>query len=216
MPQFADSTAIKSIAVLTAATALAVTAFVVATSPKPIDRGPIIYVTKSGDWSIRTTIEHGWYPGHVGVVDRIYFGAWGHFSIEPGEGTFVRLHKNDFLLESFDGGSFFVITFQLPPNPEIGKPYELCAIPVGRKTTKISDYTDTARMRPGEFTAFQYGNPVMGWLPADSKDVATVTVLQVTRNTAKIHVKLNAELKPVFDFDLDDQFDLRTMADGAR
>ena len=56
----------------------------------------------------------------------------------------------------------------------------------------------------------------MGWLPADSKDVATVTVLQVTRNTAKIHVKLNAELKPVFDFDLDDQFDLRTMADGAR
>jgi len=68
-------------------------------------------------------------------------------------------------------------------------------------------------MRDGEITGFKYGNPRAGQMQQLKE--ATVKVVSVSGRKAVIHLRLKADLDPVFDFDVDEEFslDVKAMAE---
>lgn len=176
------------------------------------DRGrPIEYVENG----IRTTIEHGWYPNHIGIAERIGTFATDYHSMRPGAGTLVRLHRTDFLVDSFDGVNDLVIAFQLPSTIEVGKPYVFRPIQAERAVAQVDEHTHFTTMRPGDFTGSQFNNPMVGYLSDDPASTATVTILNTGEFETVIHVRLVAELKSMSALNIDQEYTLRTMADGG-
>lgn len=165
---------------------------------------------------VRTTIRHGWFPNHIGIAEVIDTGVFEYNSSEPGDGTLLRLDEHHFVVESVDGASSVEIAFQLPRDIETGRPYQLRPIPSDRQVEQVDDDTRTASMEPGEFTAFRYANPMAGWMVSDQESKATVTILDLAELEMVIHVRLSADLWPRFTFDIDQEYTLRRMTDGAR
>lgn len=199
--RFGTAAVLLSCAVLLA-TVAGIAATAVPADPEPIK---VTRATESG-WKIETTIDHRWHPNSVGVAERAYTGAWDCDSVERGDGTCLMLRRRNFLVGSFDGQSYFEIAFQLPADPVIGEPYVCHPIPVDREAAGETRFSETARMRSGEFTAFRFGNPMMGWM--EEAGSATVTILETSSTGMRIHVRLIADLSPHFDLDMDEEFDL--------
>ena len=61
-------------------------------------------------------------------------------------------------------------------------------------------------MLPGEFTAFQFGNPLMDWMPSTSESTARVKILSMTDDSVRVYVTVHAVLPDFMDLDLDREF----------
>ncbi len=172
---------------------------------------PIEYVEDG----VKTTVEHEWYPNSIGIAERVYTGAFDYDSIEAGHGTLIRLYRLDVLIDSLDGAGYFEIAFQLPEVIEAGKKYKFRSIPSDRKVERQEQECETTAMQTGEATAFRYGNPMMGWMTDDANHIAELTVLHIGEVEMRVHVRLAVELEPRLKFDVDENFTLQKMDEGA-
>jgi hypothetical protein len=165
-----------------------------------------IRTTESG-MKVRTTIKNSWNPGAKVIANKVYNGAWEYHELQASESIVVRLYRNDFLIGTFDGASYYEIVFQIPTDVSSGQEVLLRPIPRGRPAKKVGEYDRLAPMKDGEITAFKYGNPMMGWMKQSK--IAKVKIVSIGDKEAVIHLRLKADLDDSWDFDMDQQFTLK-------
>ncbi len=170
------------------------------------DGDTTISTTESG-MKVRTTIQRSWNTNAKAIANRVYNGAWEFRELEAGGSVVVRLYRNDFLIGTFGGGSYYEIVFQIPADVSSGQEVLLRPIPRGRSAKKIGEYDRLAPMKDGEITAFKYGNPMMGWMKGSK--IAKVKVISIDDKEAVIHLRLKADLDDSWDFDMNEQFTLK-------
>ena len=86
-----------------------------------------VRTTESG-MKVRTTIKNSWNPRAQVIANKVYNGAWEFHELEAGESTVVRLNRNDFLIGTFDGASYYEIVFQIPAGVKSGQEISLRTI----------------------------------------------------------------------------------------
>jgi hypothetical protein len=165
-----------------------------------------ISTTASG-MKVRTTIQKSWNTNAKAIANKVSNGAWEFRELEAGGSSVVRLYRNDFLLGTFDGASYYEIVFQIPADVSPGQEVSLRPIPKERPAKKIGEYDRLAPMKDGEITAFKYGNPLMGWMKQSK--IAKVKIVSIGNKEAVIHLRLKADLDDSWDFDMDQQFTLK-------
>lgn len=163
---------------------------------------------KVGERSMKVAsrVENSWNTGAKVTVNRVYTDAWEFHELSEGTSTVVRLYRSDFLVETLDGGSRHEIVFQLPSTAQPGDVFKLKPVSAKRPWRKAGEFDKLGMMRDGELTAFQYGNPMMGWM--ERPRTASVKIVSVDKNHAVIHLRLKAKLEPDLDFDMDEEFTL--------
>lgn len=167
--------------------------------------------TASG-MKVKTTIEQTWNPSAQAVVDKVYNRAWEFHEMTVGNSTVVHLYHGGFLMGTVDGAAYHKIVFQLPAEVQTGQTYQLKPVPFYRLAKKNGKYLRLAGMKDGELTAFQYGNPAMGWMKRAKE--ASVKILSMTETKVEIHFRLKADLDPHLDFDMDKRFTLDVVPPG--
>ena len=152
-----------------------------------------------------TKIEKEWRIGAVGIAGRYGGGWWSYRSAEAGEGILVRLYEYHHVRGSFDGTSYSEIAIQLPADAREGSRFKLQALPSGGSDQR-------AVMKVGQIAAMQFGNPRWGLLGA--ADDAELRVISIGDAEVVIHLKLKANLEPMFSFDIDEQIRLSVAHGG--
>lgn len=170
--------------------------------------GIVLYQRTVGHDPIRRTNNSTWFNDGVGVAERVHTGAWEHHDVIWGPGSYLTLDQTAFDTRTFDGGSSLRVSFQMPKEAKSGDIIDFTPIPVDRVSIKIpSKYSETYTfMLPGEFTAFQFGNPLMDWMPSTSESTARVKILSMTDDLVRVHVTVHAILPDFMDLDLDREF----------
>ena len=170
--------------------------------------GIVVYQQTIGRDPIRRRSNFTWFENGVGVAERVNTGAWDSHDVIYGPGTHLVLDQSAFDTRTFDGGSSFRASLQMPKDPKVGDVIDFTPIPKDRvSVTFPSEYSETYTfMLPGEFTAFQFGNPLMDWMPSATESNARVKVLAITAKTVRIHVKMRAVLPEWGDLELDREF----------
>lgn len=204
------------------AVALSSTAFCVSNAP---NRQPIKQLRRGARWGVETTIEHGWYPGHSGVVANLLSRFRSkpyrhqcvmHSDIERGSGTFIRVYRSSYVVGSLDGYSWLEATFQIAGSLEVGETYRFRPVSLDRAPIQQDDSCLEYRMRPGEFTAGQYGNPYGGWMRTASDSTASITVVRKHWDTMDVVVRIKADIRFGPDIDSEEEFRLRYKPVAAR
>jgi len=170
--------------------------------------GIVLYQQTIGRDPIRRTNNSTWFDDGIGVAERVHTGAWEYHDVIWGPGSYLTLDQSAFDTRTFDGGSSFRASFQMPREVKSGDVIDFTPIPVDRVSVTIpSEYRDTYTfMLPGEFTAFQFGNPLMDWMPSTSESTARVKILSMTDDSVRVHVTMHAVLPDFMDLDLDRKF----------
>ncbi|MEM8672166.1 MAG: hypothetical protein AAGG48_31920 [Planctomycetota bacterium] len=173
--------------------------------------GFVLYQRTIGRDPIRRTNSSTWFDHGIGVAERVHTGAWDHHDVIWGPGSHLTLDQSAFDTRTFDGGSSLRASFQMPQDASPGDIFDFAPIPVGRVSVTIpSEYSDTYTfMLPGEFTAFQFGNPFMDWMPSTSESTARVRILAMTDDVVRVHVTMHAVLPDFMDLDLDREFTIK-------
>lgn len=156
---------------------------------------------------VRTTIQNTWTKGAAATVDKNYNGAWGLHEVTAGGSIVARLYRHDFLIGTIDGAVAHEIAFQIPADVHPGQEIALTPVPGGRPARKEGESYRLAPMKDGEITAFQFCNPLMGWMKRSK--IAKVTILSIREKEVVIRLRLKADLVEVGDFDMDEQFTLK-------
>ena len=166
---------------------------------------------------IRRTSNYRWHDNSTCITDRIYNGAFDYHDVVWGLGACLYLETGAFDTRTFDGSGRYVVSFQFPKDVSAGDVYHFTPIPNDRKAVKVSDSHTLSAMKSGEFTAFQYGNPVMDWMTdRDPPSTARVTIAAIQADTVDVHVKLHAVLPEMGDLYLDRKFTaVRIPTDGG-
>ena len=170
--------------------------------------GLLIYQRTIGRDPIRRTNRSMWFDAGIGIAERVHTGAWESHDVIWGPGTLLTLDQSVFDTRTFDGGSSFRVSLQMPKDPKAGEVIDFTPIPSDRATVTFpSEFSDTYTfMLPGEFTAFQFGNPLMDWMPSNTESSAHVEILEMTAETVRLHVVLHAVLPEFMDLNLDREF----------
>jgi hypothetical protein len=172
--------------------------------------GEITISTTESGMKVRTTIQKSWNTNAKAVANKVYNGAWEFRELEAGGSVVVRVYRNNFLIGTFDGASYYEIVFQIPADVSSGQEVLLRPIPRRRPTKKLGEYDRLAPMKDGEITAFKYGNPMMGWMKQSK--IAKVKIASVGDKEVVIHLRLKADLDESWDFDMDQQFTLKVIS----
>ncbi|QDT04837.1 hypothetical protein K227x_32340 [Rubripirellula lacrimiformis] len=169
--------------------------------------GIVLYQRTIGRDPIRRTNNSRWFDDGIGVVKRVYTGAWDSHDVVWGPGTHLILDQGSFDTRSTGGGSFRA-SLQMPKDPKVGDVIAFTPIPADRASvTFSSEYRETYTfMLPGEFTAFQFGNPLMDWMPSNTESSAELKILEMTTETVCLHITLHAVLPDFMDLDLNRDF----------
>jgi hypothetical protein len=159
-----------------------------------------------------------WYDDGIGIVERVHTGAWESHDVTTGPGSYLKLDQGTFDTNTFDGGSLFEASFQMPRNIKVGDTFEFKPIPTDRPTVTLPSTTNVTytMMLPGEFTAFQFGNPIMDWMPSDSESNARLEVLSMTDDAVRFQLKLHATLPNFSDIDLNEEFHVSRVATKSK
>lgn len=170
--------------------------------------GIVVYQQTIGRDPIRRSRDFTWYENGVGVAERVHTGAWDSHDVIYGPGTHLTLYESDFDTRTFDRGGNFRASLQMPKDPKVGDVLDFTPIPRDRVSVTIpSEFAETYTfMLPGEFTAFQFGNPRMDWMPSNTESNARIKILSMTASTVRIHVKMRAVLPEFVDLELDREF----------
>lgn len=170
--------------------------------------GIVLYQRTIGRDVIRSTNNSTWFDDGIGVAERVHTGAWEHHDVIWGTGSYLTLDQGAFDTRTFDGASSLQVSFQMPQDAKSGDVIDFTPIPVDRvSVTMPSEYSDTYTfMLPGEFTAFQFGNPLMDWMPSTSESTARVKILSMTDDSVRVYVTVHAVLPDFMDLDLDREF----------
>lgn len=167
----------------------------------------LILALLSACGTTKTAVENSWGTRSKAVSNKVYTGAWEFHSTTKGDGIVVRLYREDFLVGTYDGRSFYEIAFVLPATAAAGDSFALNPIPEGRSFRRDGKFHRLAEMHPGEIAAMRFGNPSMGWMK--SAERATVHIVSIGNHKVVIHLMLKAKLDPDFDFDIDRRFVLQ-------
>ncbi len=156
---------------------------------------------------IRRTNNYRWHDNSICITERIYNGAFDYHDVVWGLGACLYLETGAFDTRTFDGSGRYVVGFQFSKDVSAGDVYNFSPIPNDRVAVQVSDSHTFSAMRPGEFTAFQYGNPQMDWMTdRDPPSTAKVTIEAMRSDTVDVHVKLHAVLPEMGVLDLDRKF----------
>ena len=166
---------------------------------------------------IRYTREFEWHDKSVGVAEQIYNDAWKYSDHKAGAGTYLHIHDGAFDTRTFDGGGYTIIGLQLPENLTIGETYQLSPMSLDRSAFVNDDGDTFSEMQTGEFTAFQYSNPMMDWMTdAYSESSATIKILKLNKELAVVHLKLLAVWDELINLEVDREFKLNRISQNAR
>jgi len=163
---------------------------------------------------VRTTIQNTWNTGARAIVNKIYNGAWEFHELKAGDSIAVRLYRNDFLVGTLDGASYYEIVFQIPADVRSGQEISLKPVSRLRPAKKEGEFNRLALMKDGEITAFRYGNPLMGWMKR--RKISKVTIVSIGDTEAVIQLRLKADLDGNWEYDMDEQFTLKVISREQR
>ena len=166
---------------------------------------------------IRYTQEFEWHDRSVGIAKQIYNDAWESFDRKPGTGTYLYIHDGAFDTRTFDGGGYTIIGIQLPDKLAVGDTFQLSPMASHRKTFTNDNEDTFSEMQTGEFTAFQYCNPMMDWMTdAHPESSATIKILKLNNEFAVIHLKLLAVWDVLVNLEIDHEIKLKRNPRNAK
>jgi len=155
-----------------------------------------------------STDEFHWRDYSVGIVDQSHNGNLRHHGHTYGGGTYVELREGAHT-PGTTGGWYYLVGIQLPAGIEQNDEFDLSPAATGRHLEAVGEFERLGFLRPGEFVAFYFGNPIGACMKCeDANSTGTLTVVSMTREQVEFELKLHAEIPDSCDVDIDRRFTL--------
>ncbi|WP_145169510.1 hypothetical protein [Rubripirellula lacrimiformis] len=149
-----------------------------------------------------------WRDYSVGIMDQAYSGDLQPHGYTCGGGTYVELREGAHMPGS-TGGWYYQVGIQLPVDINVGDQFDLYPVARGRHLEPVGEFDRLGFLRPCEFAAFYFGNPIGGCLKCEDADSGgTLMVVSMTREHVTFEVKLHAEISDSWNVDIDRRFSL--------
>ena len=155
-----------------------------------------------------STDEFHWRDYSVGIVDQTYNGNLQHHGNTFGGGTYVELREGAHA-PGTTGGWYYQVGIQLPSKIKPNDEFDLKPAASGRHLEPVGEFERLGFLRPGEFVAFYFGNPIGACMKCDDVNSSgTLKVLAMTREKVTFDVKLHANIPESWNVDIDRRFTL--------
>lgn len=150
-----------------------------------------------------STDEFHWYDYSIGIVDETHDGKLQHHGETHGGGTYVTLREGEHY-PGTTGGWYYQVGIQLPREINATDVFDLSPASVGRHLEPVGEFDRLGFLRPNEFVAFYFGNPIGGCMTCDDANShGRLEIVSMTREHVTFALKLHADIPDSWDVDID-------------